>query len=368
MSDRLKCAIIALIVIAVAAAVFLVWIPLNSLQRAVTNTILMGALLIALILQFWPRLAQTAAATVGEPPTAATTATAATTGCDRYRACVAWLLALGGGAVVVFVLVWVLVSFSGASANSNTAIALPLIVMVGVIVLLIAVSLVTFTFSVLGLASPAEALGLPDGSVRAVIALMLLVLFSIVSIYLYSSVAAPKFFEHVNEDGLKEMRAHFSVVIPQPEGSTGLYKVAYRDTTSAGDDIAKQLIVLLGTLVTAVASFYFGANSVASANAAALGPKTEIGPKSTGISPNPIKPSGEAQKLTLTGSNLGKITKLHLEQKGDTDIDAEQVAATDTVVTAEVKIPTGKKGTWNVVVDDGAKSVTIAHLEVKDSG
>ena len=44
------------------------------------------------------------------------------------------------------------------------------------------------------------------------------------------------------------------------------YEVTYRVPNSpASDDLAKQLIVLLGTLVTAVASFYFGANSVQSA-------------------------------------------------------------------------------------------------------
>jgi hypothetical protein len=361
MSDRLKWAIVGLIVVAVAGAVVLAWIPLTSVQRAVTSAILLAALLIALVLQFWPRLTPVPAVT------AATAGTSGTSECDRYKACVAWLLVLGGGAVVVFVLVWVLVNFSGGSANSSTAIALPLIVMVGVIVLLIAVSLVTFAFSVLGLASPTEALGLPDGSIRAVIALMLLVLFSIVSIYLYNSVAtggALKSLDKVSEEQLKVMRTQVSVVLTQPETGAGPFRIYYRDTNPAGDEIAKQLIVLLGTLVTAVASFYFGANSVASANAAALGQKPEIGPKSSRISPNPIKPSEDAQTLTLTGSNLGKITKLHLEQKGAADIDAEQVAATDTTVTAQVKIPPDKTGTWNVVVDDGAKSITIAHVVV----
>lgn len=160
--------------------------------------------------------------------------------CDGLKGCVAWLLALGGGAVVVFVLVWVMLNVTGtvsggtataAAGGGSSSIGLPLIVIVGVIVLLIVISLVAFVFSVLGLASAKEALGLPDGSVRAIIALMLLVLFAILSLYLYNSVST-----------------------------------AAKDSPAI--DVAKQLITLLGTLVTAVSSFYFGTNAVSSEHSA----------------------------------------------------------------------------------------------------
>ena len=159
--------------------------------------------------------------------------------CDSLKSCVAWLLALGGGGLVVFVLVWIMLKLTGVDSTITigsvplvVVIGLPLMVIVGVIVLLIVISLVTFTFSVLGLASKKQALGLPDGSVRSIIALMLLVLFSIMALYLFNSIATGK-------------------------------------VDPAALDIAKQLITLLGTLVTAVASFYFGSNAVSSAHAAA---------------------------------------------------------------------------------------------------
>jgi hypothetical protein len=345
---------IALIVVAGVAAAILVLDRLGPVSRGVDITILVLALLAALALQIWPA-----------------TGTVDRIVCDGYKACVAWLLALGGGALVIFVLVWILVKFTGGNTGSD-AIALPLIVLIGVIVLLIVISLVTFTFSVLGLASPTEALGLPDGSVRSIIALMLLVLFSIVSIFLYNSVAtsATKSIEHVSSDQLTAMRTQVSVVLTLPEKASGTppttFTVYYRDTNPAADDIAKQLIVLLGTLVTAVASFYFGANSVASANAAALGQQNGD-PKVTSISPNPIPPSDAPQTLTLTGSNLGKITQLHLEQKNQPDIAAQGVNhPNDSTVTAQV-VAKGAPGTWDVVVveDDEKKSITVGKVDIK---
>jgi hypothetical protein len=361
MDNRLSWGLVSFIAAAAVATVFLFWIPLSSTQRVVTQTILVGALAAALlcmlIRQFWL-----------PPVPDAAEATAGTAWCDRYRPCIAWLLALGGGAVVAFVLVWVLMNFSGGGVQ-NAAITLPLVVLVGVIVLLIVISLVTFTYSVLGLASPTEALGLPDGSVRAIIALMLLVLFSIVSIYLYNSVAtggALQSVDNVTESQLQTMRTQVSVVLTLTDKATGSSKVYFRDSNPAGEDIAKQLIVLLGTLVTAVASFYFGANAVASANAAVAGSQKTQPPRSTGITPNPIKPTGTPQPLTMTGTSLRNITKLHLEQKGSADIDANNVVATDTTVTAQVTIPSDKTGHWDVVVDDGTAAITISHIEVKE--
>lgn len=212
--NALWVAVIAGVIIAGIAIYFLGNGSLDPLQRAAIFAASLLALLFAFFLGLW--------LAVGSP---------AWLQCDGLKSCVAWALAIGGGALVVFVLVWVLVKFTGADASST--VALPLLVIVGVIVLLIVVGLVTFIFSVLGLASPTEALGLPDGSVRSIIALMLLVLFSILSLFLYNSMATGK-------------------------------------VDPAAADIAKQLVVLLGTLVTAVASFYFGTNAVSSAHADAL--------------------------------------------------------------------------------------------------
>jgi hypothetical protein len=294
-----------------------------------------------------------------------------------YKGSVATVISIGGGATVAFSLVWILLAVTGFSSTCghgceeiSDTISLPLIVIVGVAVLLIAIALVTFTFSVNGLSSARDALGLPDGSVRAIIALMLLVLFSIMAIFLYNGMGERRVLtlRHVSEQALNDMRSRVAVISSPKEdqaASPATYEVTYHEINSAADDIAKQLIVMLGTLVTAVAAFYFGSASVTSASAIILGQRL-AGPLVSSVSPSPIIASGQAQTLTLVGSNLGGIKKLHLEAKGQPDIDAiGPVDAKEGVLSTQINIPKDKSGIWNVVVNDGQQAVTIGTLEIK---
>jgi len=102
-------------------------------------------------------------------------------------------------------------------------------VVAGVVVLLASLTTVTIITSYLDLSDPKEALGLPKGSVRALIALSLIVIFSIMSLYLYAQLAGTP----------SEEQTRF----------------------------AQQLLTTISTLVVAVAAFYFGTKSVAEAAA-----------------------------------------------------------------------------------------------------
>jgi hypothetical protein len=207
------------------------------------------------------------------------------------------------------------------SGTASSEIVLPIVILASVIALLIVLGLLTLLLSLLGLGTPGEALGLPSGSVRAVIALMLFVVFAIIAIYL------------------------FGIVI--------------KNDKAAGIDLAKQLIVLIGTLVTAVASFYFGSNSSTAATKAALA-QTQAGgggPNATQLSPPALKADDTAQELTISGTNLGKVAHVKLTQ-GDTLqllADAATIKPKNTEVKCSVVIPNdSSKGLWSVVVSDNA--------------
>jgi hypothetical protein len=75
----------------------------------------------------------------------------------------------------------------GGTHLDPTIVSLPLIAIGGVIVLMLVLCLVALAFSILGLADKDQAMGLPEGSIRAVIALSLIVLFAILSVFLYQS-------------------------------------------------------------------------------------------------------------------------------------------------------------------------------------
>ena len=69
--------------------------------------------------------------------------------------------------------------------------------------------------------------------------------------------------------------------------------------------------------------------------------------------------------LTIAGSKFGKFAKLHLEQKGQADIDGQDVKSTDGTVTAKITVPAGASGKWDVVLSDGTHAVTISEIEIK---
>jgi hypothetical protein len=101
---------------------------------------------------------------------------------------------------------------------------LPLLALSSVLLLLAALLVFTTLIHLIGLSDSKSALGLPEGSVRALLALALLGLFSVMA----------------------------SSVLPGPTGPG-----------QPPDDFAKQMLTLVGTLMTAVISFYFGSSTPA---------------------------------------------------------------------------------------------------------
>ena len=87
------------------------------------------------------------------------------------------ILCVGGGIVIAGAVIW-----AGFCINSNTnaQVTLPLLIVGGVLILLVALALVSIMFAFSGLANKEQALALPEGSVRAVLALGLVLVFAVV--------------------------------------------------------------------------------------------------------------------------------------------------------------------------------------------
>src|ERR1700736_1640968 len=91
-------------------------------------------------------------------------------------------------AVLLVALIWV--GWTAAKAAFDRAeIQLPLLAIAGVLILLIALALTSISFATFGIDDKNEALALPAGSVRAVIALSLIVIFSILTVYLFATLS-----------------------------------------------------------------------------------------------------------------------------------------------------------------------------------
>jgi hypothetical protein len=109
-----------------------------------------------------------------------------------------------------------------SKAPDMPEVQLPLLVIAGVIGLLAAINCVAIAFAAIGISDPNEALGLPKGSIRALIALSLILIFAIMSTFLWW---------HLD--------------------STNTEKVRF----------AQQILTTVSTLVVAIAGFYFGTRS-----------------------------------------------------------------------------------------------------------
>jgi hypothetical protein len=134
------------------------------------------------------------------------------------------------GLVVAGILGFALV-FNGGQVLSQPEIQLPVELIAAVLALIGSLAFLVLVFNQLQLTSKDQALGLPDGSIRAILAVSLIFLFLIMSVFLYAAVAK-------------------------------------NSATSPSLDIAKQLVTTVATLAVSVAGFYFGAASVQSATAA----------------------------------------------------------------------------------------------------
>jgi amino acid transporter len=181
---------------------------------------------------------------------------------------------LAAGTLMVAVLAaTVLLLAANDSVLSNPAAALSLVLVAATVVLILVMCTLTIVFRRLRIHDKSQPMGLPRGSVRAVIALLLITLFFIAAIFLFSS--TQKRPDPDNVRTLTGISATRPEAIPTDEikdlnerlvGTETRYDVVLflpSNSTTTSDDIAKQLVTTVGTLVTAVAAFYFGANTVA---------------------------------------------------------------------------------------------------------
>lgn len=131
-------------------------------------------------------------------------------------------------------------------------------------------------FNFMNLTDPKQALGLPEGSIRAMIALILIIAFIIFGIYLFRSVGdgvSTTLESKIPVDSLKNINMgrykDLQTYIQRNSDST-FSIIAVQKTSDEGYKLAQQLLTTVGTLVVAISSFYFGSTTVNSAITSAM--------------------------------------------------------------------------------------------------
>lgn len=244
--------------------------------------------------------------------------------------------------------------------------ALPTLVIVGVLVIVVSLGMLSVVFSFRNMTDPKQALGLPDGSVRAVVALLLVVLFAVLSISLYTSLsqgsvdAISNLSAAQKDDIVKKFSGDIVAVSDPPVDPATTWTVWRRaPSNKTSEDFAKQLLVMIGTLVTAVASFYFGANTVASAQASSRSADSAK-PVISGIDPNPIAKDA-LKDVKLTGENLGSVKAVNLSNGGSI-VPAQNVSSNPGTVTFKAQL---QSGNWDITVIEVNGTQTKASVQLK---
>jgi hypothetical protein len=267
------------------------------------------------------------------------------------------------GMLLAFVLVVVAALIGAVVYTFQDNFGLPTLALGGVLVLLAALLVFTTLMNVVGLSDKTQALGLPEGSVRAIIALALVGLFAILASAFLSPVetreqngmdaASVTVFraDHPEFTNITQFTEKRDKDAPADAPTT--YTIKYSITKSI-DEFSKQMMTLIGTLMTAVISFYFGATPKSSSEI------SRAAPELSAVENSPVAIPEVGLTLTLTGSNLNSIKTVRLT-KGSIEIESSSVLSNFSRLTCTFPDhPDLKKAdTWDVTVtDDMGRSAT----------
>ena len=228
-----------------------------------------------------------------------------------------------------------------------------LVIVIGIAALLMLLFVVAGGFSRLQLSDAKQPLGLPEGSIRALIALFLILIFIIFGIYLFrvvgeGSLVGP--IKMTREEAIAR-EGDIARVVPlvNEEYDYDVWLVG-EPVSEDGQRLSQQLITTVGTLVVAVAGFYFGSTAVSSAAAAVRGSEVRTEPVITTVTPA-AGTTGESINLEIQGRDFRMPRAIRLS-RGTDSVPATDVLASGTRITGTMRLdrPPGGEN-WDVVVE-----------------
>ncbi len=255
-------------------------------------------------------------------------------------------------------------------------VVLPILASVSAVGLIITLAFLAIAFSALGLSDHTQALGLPEGSVRALIALLLIIFFIITSIFLYRQLRDPivesitTSYTGISEAELAEIPVEEIISIrTKTEGEERTFDVDRRippiEAGEASQRFAEQILTAVSTLVVSIAAFYFGTRSVAVARGMTT---VTSSPVIRSINLTEVRQGDEAKDVEILGKNFDspKAVKLVCDSK---EIPIEELSSSETRIRGKVKIPPEPKiGKYELIVTnkDGGEDRLADAFEVKE--
>lgn len=251
------------------------------------------------------------------------------------------------GSLFILLLLIAITVYAVAEGHISTLVGLPMLAMGAVLLMLGSLAGISLLYISSGVHDPKQALALPEGSIRAVIALVLIVLFAILCFYLFGTISAGTLVQIGEVNGatkaaLEQIYRGGELKVVAVPGDKFLVWLQQEPTT-ASVGFAKETLVLVGTLVTSISSFYFGAR-VATESSKGEGPAASL----STVAPNIGRANDAEQEFTVKGSSLSQMTTVTLvNNKAEIGTEIIKVAADS--ITFKAKLPTSSAGKWDVV-------------------
>jgi hypothetical protein len=264
-----------------------------------------------------------------------------------------------GGLVLVGVLAGILSLFL---SGPDTEIEIGIIIVIAVAALMLLLFIMAAGFTILNLSDSKQALGLPEGSIRAMIALILVLVFIICGTYLFRLVGTGYATTYANQtsDQLQKIQGKILRITPNSKSAENFDVIVQSELNTDAIKLAQQLVTTIGTLVVAVAGFYFGSASTSSAVAA-----VQRGQASKPVlqSVNPAHGTrGDTIDFQVVGSDLNRTQKVRLV-RGNEEMVCTDVSSNSSGIKCKFKVDKDPGDKWDVTVstDDGAE-VTIREV------
>jgi hypothetical protein len=338
--------------------------------------------------------------------------------------------------VIVFSLLAGLAKALKSNDLGDDAVRLPLLVIAGLVSLIALLAVMAIAFKTVHLANKTQALGLPDGTVRAVIALSLILIFAVVTVYLFSDLSNNDSVEceelqdikkqlannmnrgpagrgdsaqlnpsnatnpntpnpntpnpntpnpntpnpntpnpnapnpnnpNLSNPNLNSQNPSLTGSSPQTTPTLSAADDRRKSKLAASQDFAKQLLIMLGTLITSITSFYFASKTGDGSSARTTPPTSSPAKLMLGAVDPPKVPRTEIPPtFTVSGSGLLAVNAIALSNNAVTvNISGADVLSADTAV--QFKVPKDLAvGTWDLTAksSDGGQASLSNAIEI----
>jgi hypothetical protein len=259
-----------------------------------------------------------------------------------------WIgIGIGASGVVLILFVWFALRHVFEDSDFGSVAVL---ILVGLAAFIAIMNVLTFSAYLVKIIDVKEPFGLPNGTVRAILTIAFIVLVGVLASFLLtnSSERTPysgtpitvKVTKNQLDDKIKELSASGIVSVEQlgTDNTPATLQFFPRQDYRLADDVAKQILTMLSTILAAMIGFYFGAQTPSTASSSSESQERESAKKDLeglAAQAQAVRKAAD-DKVNADAAKQPTIDPIKASLKGiDDKIAAARTAADDTTLSID---------------------------------